>query len=160
RAGHAEPGLHGGRGARAARRVAAAAAAVRGAAADPRAHAAPPAEPPRPGGRPAVSDLDLLTHRVRAAAAEPEGALVLLQGRGADETDLSPLLDALDPQRRLVGVTPRAPLSLPPGGAHWYVVREVGYPDPGTFLPTYERLGRWFDALPEALGVPRARTVL
>ena len=107
-----------------------------------------------------MTDLDLLQHRIRPAAAEPEGALVLLHGRGADEHDLFPLLDALDPQRRLVGVTPRAPLALPPGGAHWYVVREVGFPDPETFWPTFERLCRWFDALPEALGVPRERTVL
>ena len=107
-----------------------------------------------------MSDLDLLVHQIRPAAAEPEGALVLLHGRGADEHDLFPLLDALDPQRRLVGVTPRAPLALPPGGAHWYVVREVGFPDPETFWPTHERLCRWFDALPEALGVPRGRTVL
>jgi phospholipase/carboxylesterase len=107
-----------------------------------------------------VSDLDLLVHRIRPAAAEPEGALVLLHGRGADEHDLFPLLDALDPQRRLVGVTPRAPLWLPPGGAHWYAVYRVGFPDPATFGPTYERLGRWFDALPAALGVPRERTVL
>ena len=65
-----------------------------------------------------------LVHRIRPAAGEPEGALVLLHGRGADEHDLLPLLEALDPERRLVGVTPRGPLSLPPGGAHWYVVRE------------------------------------
>ena len=66
----------------------------------------------------------LLAIRVRPAAGEPEGALVLFHGRGADEHDLVPLLDALDPERRLLGVTPRGPLSLPPGGAHWYVVRE------------------------------------
>ena len=68
-----------------------------------------------------------------SARAEPEGALVLLHGRGTDEHDLFPLIDLLDPEARLVGVTPRGPLSLPPGGAHWYVVREVGYPDPDTF---------------------------
>ena len=54
-----------------------------------------------------------LVERVRPAAGEPEGALVLLHGRGADENDLHGLLDQLDPARRLVGVTPRAPLSLP-----------------------------------------------
>ena len=43
----------------------------------------------------------------RPAAGEPEGALVLLHGRGADEHDLFPLLDALDPERRLHGYTPR-----------------------------------------------------
>jgi phospholipase/carboxylesterase len=59
-----------------------------------------------------------------------------------------------------VGVAPRGPLELPPGGAHWYSVRRVGFPEPATFLPTYERLGGWFDALPGALGVPVERTVL
>jgi phospholipase/carboxylesterase len=84
----------------------------------------------------------------RPAAGEPEGALVLLHGRGADEHDLFPLLDALDPERRLHGYTPRAPLALPPGGAHWYVVSRVGYPDPATFAEGYGALTEWFDALP------------
>ena len=60
-----------------------------------------------------------LEARVRPAAGEAEGALVLLHGRGADELDLFPLLDLFDPERRLVGATPRAPLALPPGGWHW-----------------------------------------
>jgi phospholipase/carboxylesterase len=98
-------------------------------------------------------------YRTRAAAGEPEGALVVCHGRGADEHDLEPLLDALDPERRLVGFLPRGPLSLPPGGAHWYVVREVGFPDPGTFLPTFERLSGWVDAVVEAAGVPTSRVV-
>jgi len=84
----------------------------------------------------------------RPAATEPEGALVLLHGRGADEHDLFPLLDALDPDRRLDGYTPRAPLSLPPGGAHWYYVPRVGYPDAETFGEGYRALTEWFDALP------------
>jgi phospholipase/carboxylesterase len=92
----------------------------------------------------------------RPAAGEPEGLLVLFHGRGADEHDLYPLLDHLDPERRLLGATPRGPLSLPPGGAHWYVVREVGYPDPATFGPTYEAASEWLDGL----GFPPERTVL
>lgn len=104
--------------------------------------------------------VESLSHRLRPAAAAPEGALVLFHGRGADELDLMPLLDALDPGRRLVGVTPRAPLSLPPGGAHWYVVQEIGYPDPATFKATYARAATWLDALPELTGVPLARTIL
>jgi len=84
----------------------------------------------------------------RPAAGEPTGALVLLHGRGADEHDLHPLLDALDPQRRLHGYTPRAPLSLPPGGAHWYAVPRVGFPDPTTFAEGFGALTDWFDALP------------
>ena len=104
--------------------------------------------------------LDLLDHLVRPAAGEPEGALVLLHGRGTSERDLFPLLDVFDPDRRLVGVTPGGPLALPPGGRHWYAIRRVGAPPPETFLPTYERLTRWFDALPEAIGVPADRTVV
>ena len=84
----------------------------------------------------------------RPAAGEPEGALVLLHGRGADEHDLFPLLDALDPEQRLYGYTPRAPLSLPPDGAHWYAVPRVGYPDPETFHEGYAQLTEWFDELP------------
>ena len=85
----------------------------------------------------------------RPAAGEPAGALVLLHGRGADEHDLFPLLDAFDPERRFAGYTPRAPLALPPGGAHWYVVPRVGYPDPPTFQAGYAALCDWLDALPE-----------
>ncbi len=47
---------------------------------------------------------------------------MLFHGRGADENDLFPLLDVLDPERRRHGYCPRGPLSLPPGGAHWYAV--------------------------------------
>jgi phospholipase/carboxylesterase len=107
-----------------------------------------------------MAGLDDLVHHVRPAAGEPEGALVLLHGRGTSEEDIAPFLDELDPDRRLVGVAPRGPLELPPGGRHWYAVREVGFPEPDTFFPTYELLTGWFDALPEALGVPAGRTVL
>ncbi len=101
-----------------------------------------------------------LVQRIRPAAGAPEGALVLLHGRGADEHDLAPLLDELDPERRLIGLTPRGPLSLPPGGAHWYVTRELGYPDASTFASTFSLLTAWFDALPERTGVPIERTVI
>ena len=85
---------------------------------------------------------------------------MLLHGRGTDEFDLLPLFDELDPERRLVGLTPRGPLSLPPGGAHWYIVRRVGFPDPPTFRDSYARLSEWLDALPDALGVSGERIVL
>jgi phospholipase/carboxylesterase len=104
--------------------------------------------------------LDLLVHEVRPPRGEAAGALVLFHGRGASEHDLFPLLDLLDPERRLLGVTPRGPLSLPPGGAHWYVVRRVGYPDPGTFSPTFETVGSWLDALERETGIPPDRTFL
>jgi phospholipase/carboxylesterase len=96
----------------------------------------------------------------RPAASDPEGALVLLHGRGADERDLYPLLDMLDPDRRLLGATARGPLSLPPGGAHWYVVRQVGYPDPETFLSTYPQLATWLDDMLAEHGIGPERTIL
>jgi phospholipase/carboxylesterase len=107
-----------------------------------------------------MSSQELLEARTRPAVAEPEGLLVLFHGRGADDHDLFPLLDLLDPERRLLGVTPRGPLSLPPGGAHWYVVREIGYPDPETFSATFERAAAWLDGLAEETGIPPERTVL
>ncbi len=64
-----------------------------------------------------MAPLALLDHRVRPAAGEPEGALVLVHGRGADENDLFGLLDALDPERRLLGVTPGGPLVAAAGRA-------------------------------------------
>ena len=85
---------------------------------------------------------------------------MLMHGRGVDENDLFPLFDALDPERRLVGVSPRAPITLPPGGYHWYLVRDVGYPDRETFEDTYARLSGWIDSLEAELGVPIDRTVL
>ena len=101
-----------------------------------------------------------LVHRLRPSDGPPEGALVLFHGRGADELDLLPLIDALDPERRLVGLTPRGPLSLPPGGAHWYAVRRIGHPDPHTFNATLPLAAGWLDSVAEAVGVPLARTVI
>ena len=105
-------------------------------------------------------NLSLLTYRTRPSGGEARGAIVLMHGRGADEHDLEPLLTALDRQRRLVGFLPRGPLALPPGGAHWYVVRRVGYPDPSTFRDTFARASSWLDAVLDDAGVPAARTVL
>lgn len=97
-----------------------------------------------------------LDHLLRPAAGEPEGALVLLHGRGADEHDLYGLLDLLDPDRRLLGVTPGGPLALPPGGRHWYRLGGIPTPDPETFLASVPLLGAFLETLP----VPSERIVL
>ncbi len=107
-----------------------------------------------------MSDLDLLDYRSRDVAGDPEGLLVLFHGRGADESDLWPLFDMLDPEGRLAGASPRGPLALPPGGAHWYQVARVGYPDPGTFHPIFERATRWLDALVAEVATGFDRVVL
>jgi phospholipase/carboxylesterase len=101
-----------------------------------------------------------LRYRERPAAGDPQGLLALFHGRGTSENDLYPLLDALDPERRLLGVTPRGPLVLPPGGAHWYVVREIGYPDAETFMSSYRLAGTWLDGLGAEKGIGRKRTML
>ena len=101
-----------------------------------------------------------MVYEVREAAGEPAGALVLFHGRGADEYDLYPLLDLLDPERRLLGVTPRWPFSFPPGGAHWYKLQQVGFPDRETFLATYEEVGSRLDGFLDEHGISPDRTVL
>lgn len=90
----------------------------------------------------------------------PTGAVVLTHGRGADAGDLEPLLALLDPDRRLLGIFPRGPLALPPGGRHWYVVREIGFPDPGTFLPTVAELSAYLDGVLREHELGWERTVL
>jgi len=102
-----------------------------------------------------------LVHRVREAASAPQGALVLSHGRGADENDLFSLLDVLDPDRRLVGVTTGAPLTnVPPGGRHWYLVPQVGYPDPETFAASYEALTGFLDGFLAERGLGWESTVI
>ncbi len=85
---------------------------------------------------------------------------MLFHGRGADERDLYPLLDLLDPGRRMLGVTPRGPLRLPPGGAHWYAVKEIGYPDPATFDETFALASSWLDGVVAESGVGWERTIV
>ncbi|MEA2386285.1 MAG: phospholipase/carboxylesterase [Thermoleophilaceae bacterium] len=103
---------------------------------------------------------DGLVHLRRPAAGDPAGALVLFHGRGTSERDLVPLLEVLDPEHRLLGVTPRGPLSLPPGGAHWYAVARIGFPDHDTFHATYAAVSGWLDALLADEGIPIERTIL
>ncbi len=108
-----------------------------------------------------MTGLDLLTYVTRPAERdEPAGVLVLMHGRGTSERDLFGLLDAFDPLRRLTGACPRGPLSLPPGGFHWYVVPRVGFPDPPTFEDSFLKLAGWLAALALATGLPPERTSL
>jgi phospholipase/carboxylesterase len=98
--------------------------------------------------------------REREADGAAVGLLVLHHGRGSDELDLLPLADALDPERRLHIVTPRAPLKLAGPGYHWYVVPRIGYPDPQTFHAAYEQLAAFHDELWQRSGIGPERTVL
>lgn len=105
--------------------------------------------------------MDPLVYRERPAAGNPEGLLVLHHGRGTDEGDLLGLADALDPDRRLWVITPRAPLQLPGSpGYHWYRVPRVGYPDHDTFHAARAALTDLHDQLWEETAIPPTRTVL
>lgn len=102
-----------------------------------------------------------LVHAERLARGEAAGLLVLHHGRGADELDLLPLADALDPDRRLHVVAPRAPLVLPGApGYHWYLVPRVGHPDPDTFRAAYEAVAGFHDELWQRFELAPDRTVL
>lgn len=108
-----------------------------------------------------MTEPSAVVHLLREPAGDPEGALVLLHGRGVDERDLYPLLDELDPDRRLLGVAPAGPHSLPPGGRHWYgPVERVGYPDVETFHETYGLLASFLDELLAERGLGWERTIL
>lgn len=99
--------------------------------------------------------------RLREPSGEAEGALILNHGRGADENDLYRLLDELDPERRLLGVTTGAPwYGVPPGGRHWYVVERVGFPHAETFGRSYAELGRELDGLLGERGIDWSSAVV
>jgi phospholipase/carboxylesterase len=109
---------------------------------------------------PSVASDQLVSLR-RDADGDPAGLLVLFHGRGVDERDLFPLADLFDPDRRLVVVTPRAPLT-PPGhtGNHWYVVERVGFPDRESFAASFETTSAWVDELAADVGVDFDRVLL
>ena len=102
-----------------------------------------------------------LDHLLREPAGEPNGALILNHGRATDERDLYDLLDVIDPDRRLLGIAPGAPLTgIPPGGRHWYLVPRVGYPDPETFRSSYGLLTDFLDETLDERGIGWDRTVI
>jgi len=57
-------------------------------------------------------------------------------------------------------VTPRGPLSLPPGGQHWYALGELGHPPQDTFLPSFRAASQFLEELAAETGILPARTVL
>jgi phospholipase/carboxylesterase len=105
--------------------------------------------------------VESLLFRERPSEGDPAGLLILHHGRGADEQDLLPFAEILDPRRALHVVTPRAPLRLPGSpGYHWYLVPRVGYPDPDTFRAARSALAAFHDELWERTGLTNERTVL
>lgn len=108
------------------------------------------------GGRMDSSRL-ALRHVVRAPrvpGVEPYPALLLLHGRGADEADLLPLAEQLDPRRFVVSA--RAPLPLGPGFA-WYDLADLGKPEPRSFAAGLAALQQFVEQLPAAYPIDPAR---
>jgi len=104
--------------------------------------------------------MSALEYRERPARGTPEGLLILHHGRGADEHDLLGLADVLDPERRLHVVTPGGPLQIPGWpGFHWYIVPEVGYPEPKSFHASVAKLAGLHDELWERTGIAPEHTV-
>jgi phospholipase/carboxylesterase len=122
----------------------------------------PPEEAAQPeAGGDRIGQVVQLDHLIREPEGEPDGALILLHGRAVDERDLYPMLDELDPERKLFGMTPGAPLTnQPPGGRHWYVIERVGQPDEGSFVRTLNMLCRFLDDELRHRGIAWEKTVI
>ena len=103
-----------------------------------------------------------LVHLLREPAGEAARARwSSTTGAAPTSTTSSALLDALDPERRLLGVTTGAPLTgVPPGGRHWYLVPRVGYPDPGDLRRSYAQLTGFLDGCSANRGIAWERTVI
>ncbi len=101
----------------------------------------------------------MLSFQQRPARGEPEGMIVLHHGRGTNEYDLLPLAGVLDPEQRLLVITPRAPLPFL-DGYRWYETPQVGHPDPATFHSSYRQLAELHDELWRQTGLAPERTIL
>lgn len=98
-----------------------------------------------------------LAYLIEAGSAE--GAiLVLLHGRGSDESDLLPLGRMLSPDATVVA--PRAPFPAAPWGYGpgwaWYRFIAGTTPEPASFEAGQEKLAEFLRDLPAALGRPDA----
>lgn len=71
--------------------------------------------------------------------------LVLLHGRGADESDLFELSPAIDPAFAIASV--RGPLVTDEGGYTWSESRGVGRAEPASLRASIEWLHAWLDSL-------------
>jgi phospholipase/carboxylesterase len=98
-----------------------------------------------------------------SATATKHPTIVALHGRGTDEYDLLPLVEALAMNEALV-VAPRAPLLFNLGGLMggfaWYEVGQEGVPDPRTLQTSVELLRRFLGEIKAAYPVNPERLVL
>ena len=86
--------------------------------------------------------------------------LVLLHGFGADENDLAPVVQHIDPDGRFTSVCFRAPIDLVPIGAAWYERNSEGIVESDTFRASALAIDATIDAVCAAGGFDRAEMVL
>jgi phospholipase/carboxylesterase len=85
--------------------------------------------------------------------------IIALHGRGADEKDLAPLVQALE-LPEIVLVTPRAPFAFPFGGYAWYNVVQEGTPDPETFQTSLGLVRKFVEEVKASYPVDKGRLLL
>ena len=68
--------------------------------------------------------------------------IVALHGRGADYSDLLPLIEALNIPGVLV-IAPRAPYTFMNSGFAWYGLQDEGIPSSDSFIPSLNRLRKF-----------------
>ena len=102
----------------------------------------------------------VLEPRVRAPSGRPP-LLVLLHGIGADEEDLLPLAEALDP--RFLVLSARAPHQAEPMGHRWYAIDWSAAPprgDPAEIAASRDLLGRFLEEATVGYGADPSRVFL
>ncbi len=113
-------------------------------------------------GKPAKASLEHLVFYPMTTAAQ-YSTIVALHGRGTDEYDLLPLVEALGLNEVLV-ISPRAPLPFSPGGMiggfAWYEPSQEGVPHDETFQSSVALLSRFLDEIKAAYPVNPERLVL
>lgn len=103
---------------------------------------------------------DFLTINPVGSLGPGDRLLVLLHGFGADENDLAPIVQHIDPDGRFTAVCLRAPIDLMPFGAAWYERDEGGMVDAHTFTSSVQAIDRTIDAVCEAGGFHRSESVI
>jgi phospholipase/carboxylesterase len=89
-----------------------------------------------------------LQHRVFYPSVERTSypTIVALHGRGADYSDLPPLIESLNIPGLLV-IAPRAPFTFMNGGFAWYGLQGEGTPSSESFVPSLNRLRKFLQEI-------------
>jgi len=103
-----------------------------------------------------MSDLSLRID----AGQNAERLLVLLHGYGATQHDLASIIPAIDPDGRLIVLSPLAPMATPGGGASWYDFDDAWRADPSSFYATLDMLDRLIETVCRQFVMDRSDAVI